>query len=129
MTAQELTQRQQADVKRREQASISCFRPATDIWETAEEVLIKFDMPGVPSDNVDLTVEKGTLTVTGAARPEEEGTPVYRETRIGNYQREFSLSEDIDPDNISAEMKAGVLTIKIPKPEKAKPKKIAVKSA
>ena len=129
MTAQELAQRKQADVQRREEAPIPYFRPATDIWETNDAVLIKFDMPGVASDQVDLTVEKGTLTVTGKTRPEEEGTPVYRETRIGNYQRDFSLSEDVDPDNISAEMKAGVLTVRIPKPEKAKPKRIAIKSA
>ena len=128
MTAQELTQRKQADVTRREPAIKAYFRPATDIWETTEQVVITFDMPGVPSENIDLTVEKGTLTVTGTARPEEEGTAVYRETRIGNYQREFTLSEDIDPDHILAEMKSGVLTVRIPKPEKVKPKRIAIKS-
>ena len=129
MTAQELAQREHTEVKRRHAEHRTTFRPATDIWETAEEVLIKFDMPGVASENVNLTVEQGTLTVTGQPYPEVEGTPVYRETRIGDYQRQFSLSEDVDPEGIHAEMKAGVLTVRIPKPEKAKPKRIAIKSA
>lgn len=129
MTAQELAQREKADVKRRESESITYYRPAVDVRETGEELLLKFDMPGVTTDKVDLTVEKGTLTVTGKTRPEEEGTPVYRETRIGDYRREFTLNEGVDPDRITAEMKAGVLTVHIPKPEKAKPKRIAITSA
>jgi HSP20 family molecular chaperone IbpA len=129
MTAKELAQREQAEVTRHEPAFKAYFQPATDIWESAEEVVVTFDMPGVPSDHIDLTVEKGTLTVTGTARPEEQGTAVYRETRIGNYQREFTLSEDVDPDRISAEMNSGVLSVRIPKPEKAKPKRIAIQSA
>jgi len=126
MTAQELAQREQSEVKRREADRTTYFRPATDIRETADAVVMKFDMPGVASGDVDLTVEKGVLTVTGKARPEEEGTPVYRETRVGDYQRQFTLNENIDVDHITAEMKAGVLTVRIPKPEKAKPKKIAI---
>ncbi|MFC1652449.1 Hsp20/alpha crystallin family protein [Planctomycetota bacterium] len=129
MTTQELAQHKKAEVTRREPAMAEYFRPVTDIWETSDEVMIRFDMPGVPSENVDLTVEKGTLTVTGIARPEEDGTPVYRESRIGNYRREFSLSEDIDPDHITAEMKTGVLTVRIPKPEKIKPKRISIATA
>ena len=126
MTAQELVQRKQSEVKRREPDQKTYFRPATDIRETADAVVLKFDMPGVASGDVDLTVEKGVLTVTGKARAEEEGTPVYRETRVGDYQRQFTLNENIDVDHITAEMKAGVLTVRIPKPEKAKPKKIAI---
>jgi len=128
MTAQELAQREQSEVKRRERDEKTYFRPATDIRETADAVVLKFDMPGVASGDVDLTVEKGVLTVTGKARAEEEGTPVYRETRVGDYQRQFTLNENIDVDHITAEMKAGVLTVRIPKPEKAKPKKIAITS-
>jgi HSP20 family protein len=126
MTAQELAERKQSEVKRREPDQKTYFRPATDIRETADAVVMKFDMPGVASGDVDLTVEKGVLTVTGKARTEEEGTPVYRETRVGDYQRQFTLNENIDVDHITAEMTAGVLTVRIPKPEKAKPKKIAI---
>jgi len=126
MTTQELTQRKQADVTRKEEPRQSFYQPATDICETQNEVVLQFDMPGVSKDNIHLMVEKGTLTVTGRADPEQSGTPVYRETRIGDYRRQFSLSEDVDPDRITAQMKSGVLTVHIPKAEKAKPKRIEI---
>lgn len=128
MTTQELTKRDQADVVRRDQQhQQTWFRPATDICETENELVLTFDMPGVGPDQVDLTVEKDTLTVTGKADPEAKGTAVYRETRIGDYQRQFSLNEQVDADRITADMKNGVLTVRIPKAEKAKPKRINVK--
>ena len=127
MTTQELTKREQADVIRRDQQQ--WFKPATDIHETQDELVLRFDMPGVGPDQVDLTVEKDLLTVTGKADPEAEGTPVYRETRIGDYQRQFSLSEQVDTDRITADMKDGVLTVRIPKAEKAKPKRIDIRVA
>ena len=126
MTAQEtLAKKEHADVvRRKEQADY--YQPAVDIRETPEEVILQFDMPGVAKDNVDLTVDKGMLTVTGKADQEESGTAVYRETRIGDYRREFNLTKDVDADAITAEMESGVLTVKIHKPEKAKPKKITI---
>ena len=83
-------------------------------------------MPGVKKENAEITVDNGTLTVTGKAEPEESGTVLYRETRIGDYQRQFALPEDVDAGNITAEMNAGVLTVTIRKPEQYKPKKIQI---
>jgi len=138
MTAQEtLAKKEQAKVARREKQAdvahreehVQYFQPAVDIRETADEVVLQFDMPGVSKDNVDLTVDKGMLTVVGKADPEEAGTAVYRETRVGDYRRQFSLTKDVDPDSITAEMDAGVLTVSIHKPEKEKPRKIKIASA
>lgn len=126
MTTQEIEKRQQANVVRMDQEKTGYFQPSTDVRETEDEIVIHFDMPGVSSDNVDLTMEKGTLTVTGKADPEEQGTPVYRETHIGDYQRTFTLSDDVDSERVNAEMKAGVLTVHIAKAEKAKPRRIAI---
>ena len=127
MTTQEMTKREQANVTRVDkEEKTQYFQPATDVQETGEDIILRFDMPGVSSENIDLTVEKGTLTVTGRADPEEQGHAVYRETNIGDYRRVFSLNEGVDADHIQAEMKAGVLTVKIPKPEKVKPKRIAI---
>jgi len=128
MTAHDtLAKRDQAEVVRKERKEEAVFfRPATDVLETSEAVALRFDMPGVGKDQVDITVDKGTLTVTGHAEKEHNGQCVYRETRIGDYQRQFTLTEDIDVDKVSAEMDAGVLTIRIPKAEKAKPKKIRI---
>ncbi|MBN2316242.1 MAG: Hsp20/alpha crystallin family protein [Sedimentisphaerales bacterium] len=129
MAKKEITKREKADVVSTEKEKAQYYQPATDVRETEKEVILQFDMPGVSSDHVELTVEKGTLTVTGTADPEEQGHAVYRETHIGNYRRIFSLNEGVDTEHIQADMKAGVLTVRIPKPEKAKPKRIAIKSA
>jgi HSP20 family protein len=129
MAKKEITKREKADVVQTDKEQIQYFQPATDVREMDKEVVLQFDMPGVSSENVELTVEKGTLTVTGTADPEEQGTAVYRETHIGNYRRVFSLNEGVDAEHIQADMKAGLLTVRIPKPEKAEPKRIAIKSA
>ena len=129
MAKKEIAKHEKVNVVRTEKELTQYYQPATDVRETDQEVILQFDMPGVSSENVELTVEKGTLTVTGKADPEEQGNAVYRETHIGDYRRIFSLNENVDTEHISADMKAGVLTVRIPKPEKAKPKHIAVKSA
>jgi len=128
MTAHDtLAKRNPAEVVRKErQEETVFFRPATDVLETHEAVVLRFDMPGVSKDHVDITVDKGTMTVTGHAEKELTGQCVYRETRIGDYQRQFTLTEDVDVDQVTAEMDTGVLTIRIPKAEKAKPKKIKI---
>ena len=128
MTTQELQRKEQADVTRRKPAT-DYYQPSVDILEDQDELIMMFDMPGVSGDHVDVTVEKGTLTVTGQADPEETGTCAYRETHIGNYRRQFSLSDDVDTDHITAEVKAGILTIRIPKAVEAKPRKIEIQYA
>ena len=128
MTARDkLAKKEQADVVRRQEQT-QYYQPAVDIRETSEEVILQFDMPGVEKGNVDLTIDKGILTVTGKADEEESGMAVYRETRVGDYRRQFNLTEDVDTDAITAEMDPGVLTVKIRKPEKVKPRKIQITS-
>lgn len=123
---QEITRPQQAAVTRREEQTPQYFVPPVDISETPDGLVLRYDMPGVKKDNADITVDKGTLTVTGKVEPEESGTPAYRETRIGDYRREFTLPNDVDAEHINAEMNAGVLTVRINKPEEAKPKRIQI---
>jgi len=129
MATQQIEKRKQSDVVQAQAEKKTYFQPPTDVRETDNHIVIQFDMPGVSSDNVDLTMEKGTLTVTGKADPEEQGTAVYRETHIGNYQRVFTLSDDVNTENITAEMKAGVLTVQVPKAEKAQPKRVEITCA
>jgi HSP20 family protein len=123
---QELAQPQQTAVTRREERPQQYFVPPVDTSETPDGLILRYDMPGVRKENVDITVDKGTLTVTGKVEPEESGTPAYRETRIGDYRREFTLPTDVDASHINAEMKSGVLTVRINKPEEAKPKRIQI---
>ena len=121
-----LAKREQADVVRREDRP-EYFQPAVDISETENEVVLKYDMPGVKKEDLEITSEKRTLTVIGNVSREDLGNAVYHETRIGNYRREFTLPAEVDPDSITAEIKNGVLTVKVGKPEEEKPKKIEIK--
>ncbi len=105
------------------------YRPVTDIVETDQGVTLYMEMPGVTSENVDITLEKRILTIRGRTNPPtpEKLNLVYAEYGAGDYERAFTLSEDFDPDRIEAAMHNGVLTVTLPHAEAAKPKKIAVK--
>jgi HSP20 family protein len=102
------------------------FKPAVDIRETDEALILECDMPGVSKENLDVTVDNDQLTVTGKIDKEPEGKAIYRETRIGDYRREFNLGDGIDRDAITAKMQAGQLTIRLAKLEAVKPRKIEV---
>jgi HSP20 family protein len=126
---QELAQTQKTEVTRRDREAEQTpeyYLPTVDVSETPDALVLRYDMPGVKKENAEITVDNGTLTVTGKAEPEEAGTIIYRETRIGNYQRQFALPENVDAGHIRAEMNAGVLTVRISKPEHQKPKRIQI---
>ena len=125
---QKTTAAEQSEATRRD-GHARYFQPATDVIETADAVLLKLDMPGVAKENVDLTIDKDMLTIIGKADPEQAGEAVYRETHVGDYQRQFSLTADLDPGNITAKMNHGVLTVQIGKAERAKPRKVKIEAA
>lgn len=114
-----------------EQPSLPAILPAVNLYEREHEVVIVADMPGVSEKNVDITVEKHVLTVSGRADwTEPAGYDLrYREFAPAEFRRAFSLTSDLDADNIKAVMKHGVLTLTLPKTEKAKPRKIEVLAA
>ena len=100
--------------------------PAVDVFENADEVLVVADVPGVPSDQIDVRVENGTLTLQ-ARRPEEnDGTALAREYDVVDYARPFRIPAGIDTASISAEAKNGTLLVRLPKIAAVKPRKIAV---
>lgn len=105
------------------------YMPATDIYEKNTALVLVVDMPGVDEKSINISLEKGILTIAGSV-PQEEYKD-YRllnaEYEIGDYQRSFAISEEIDTDKIDAAMKNGVLTVTLPKAEKAKARKIAIK--
>jgi HSP20 family protein len=127
---QELQVQQKREVESKQEATIPArvFVPATDIFETEEALTVILEMPGVDKDKVDVKVENDVLTIEGWIDfSRYEGLqPVYTEYNIGNYARSFQLSSKIDQDRISAELRDGVMTLVLPKSEKAKPRKIAV---
>jgi len=100
-----------------------------DIYETAEEYTIKAPMPGVMADKLEVTHEAGVLTIQGEVSEEKEtqGECLVQERRYGRFSRSISLPGTIQAERISASLKDGILTLRVPKAEEAKPKKISVK--
>lgn len=106
------------------------FTPLVDVFETEHELLFRADMPGVRPNDIHLRYEKGELTLFGKVMPAETvGTERLREFEVGDFVRTFQVHESIDPDRISADLKNGVLTVKLPKREEAKPRKISIQAS
>ena len=103
------------------------FIPQVDIYEDKSGITVLADMPGVDKDGVRIDLKEDQLTITGKVfLPEEKGTFLHKEYEVGNYFRQFTLSDMIDRKKITARMVDGVLTLLLPKAEKAVPKRIAV---
>lgn len=106
------------------------FIPVVDIYETEKDIVMLADMPGVKADNLDIDLRENTLTVMGDISPFEgpDEEDLMVEYEVGKYFRKFTLSDVIDQGKIDANLKDGVLTLVLPKAEKAKPRKIAITS-
>jgi len=102
------------------------FTPRVDIWETEKELTLVADIPGVEPSGLEIDLRDSTLTIVGKVVPEEERRYILKEFGVGNYYRQFTLSEVIDREKISASVKNGVLTLTLPKVERAKPRKIQI---
>ena len=99
-----------------------------DAYRAGDTYIVTFDLPGVSADAIDLDVERNVLTVKAERRPKtEEGAEMQVAERThGVYSRQLFLGDTLDAENIAAEYTDGVLTLKIPVAEKAKPRKIAI---
>ena len=106
------------------------FTPAVDIFETEKEITLLADMPGVKSGDLIIDLRENVLSLEGDVKSPEgtEEIDIIREYRTGKYYRQFTLSQVIDQAKIDAELKDGVLRLRLPKVEAAMPRRIAVKS-
>jgi HSP20 family molecular chaperone IbpA len=105
------------------------YTPRFDVAETEDDLILYGDLPGVEANDVEIRFEDRELTVHGVVAPRNANVNHLRsEYGIGDFHRSFSVGEAIDADGISAELKNGVLTIRLPKSDVAKPKRIQVKS-
>ena len=114
----------------RELMTVSDWTPTVDISETDREYLIKMELAEVRRDDVKVTVEDGVLRIQGERRQEREenGKKFHRiERSYGTFMRGFTVPDDVDGGNVSAEFKEGMLLLHLPKSEKAKPKAIEVR--
>ncbi len=109
--------------------STPVWRPAVDVFETKDEYVFKFELPGVSKDDISIEYENGTLTVKGERKEEKEVNKenLHRiERYYGAFCRSFNIPKNIDDKKISANMKDGILELKAPKAEEAKPKAIPI---
>ena len=130
MADQEVQVQQKREVEKKQESTVPArmFMPVADIFETAQALTVVLEMPGVEKDSLDVHVENDVLTIEGRIDfSKYEGLrPLYTEYNIGNYNRSFRLSSKIEQDAIKADLKDGVMTLMLPKAEKAKPRKINV---
>lgn len=101
--------------------------PLVDIYETDEGLTLLADLPGVEKDGLKVSVEEGILTLEGKVPERKREGLLIQEFEPVNYFRQFELSEAVDQNRITAELKHGVLTLNLPKAEKAKPRQIEVR--
>ena len=105
--------------------------PAIDVYETADDVVVKANLPGLKSDDVQISVTAGVLALRGEVREENEpkqATYHILERRTGVFERSVMLPVDVVTDKAKADFENGVLTISLPKAETVKPKTITVKA-
>jgi len=111
--------------------NVKTFVPRVDIYDTKESIFLIADMPGVDEKTVEVELEKNILTITGWTEDSKlrDHSLLFSEYETGDYERSFTLSDEIDREKINATVKQGVLLLELPKAEKVKPKKIAIKAA
>lgn len=103
---------------------------AVDVAENQDEYVVRASLPGVNSDDIEITYNNNMLTIRGEIKQEEEHkgeTYHLRERRFGSFSRSLSLPNPIKPEAIEAQFDSGVLTLRIPKTEEVKPKRIQVR--
>jgi HSP20 family protein len=103
--------------------------PTADVWETDDEVVYAFDLPGIPEQDISVELEDGALTITGERAREqkvEDGKYFRFERRFGTFSRTIGLPQGVAEEAVSAEYEHGVLEVHVRKPEQPKPRKIEI---
>lgn len=105
--------------------------PAVDIFEDAGGITLLADMPGVSRDRLDVKLDGDTLSIEGTVElgAPAEMRPLWAELSIPRFRRTFTLSRELDAERIEANLKDGVLTLRVPKQAQAQPRRIEVNSA
>jgi HSP20 family molecular chaperone IbpA len=125
--SQEIKTQDKQDVRESKKPE-AYMRPAVDIYEDKQGITLLADLPGVSRDRLNIEIDNNTLTIEGEVMVDfpDSMEAIYADVRAKHYQRSFTLSSELQTDNISAELKDGILTIAIPKREELQPRKIVV---
>jgi HSP20 family protein len=106
--------------------------PSVDVWETENEIVYAFDVPGIPEDKISVELEENALTVSGERERTKEISDerFYRfERRFGSFSRTIGLPQNVTEDQVKADYRDGVLEVRVAKPETPKPRRIQVGSS
>lgn len=112
-----------------ESTAVSCWTPATDIYESKDEYMLDVELPGIAKDDVKIEFENGVLSINGERKEEKEVKEenVHRVERCyGSFSRSFRLPKNVNDKKINARMKDGILEVTIPKAEELKAKAIPI---
>ncbi len=129
MAANSLTERNdERNVQAREEtrSNEKYIRPAVNIIETEDGLVLTADIPGATKELLDVNVEKGILTISAPAKHTLPGNSAYREFELANYYRQFAIPESLNHEKAKAEYTNGILTLRVPKAEIAKPKRVEI---
>jgi HSP20 family protein len=100
--------------------------PSVNIIETKDVYVLEAEMPGVAKEGLDLSLDDNVLTIVGRRQPDPEANLLYRESNPVDYRRVFELDPSIEGGKINARIEQGILTLTLPKAERAKPRQITV---
>jgi HSP20 family protein len=103
--------------------------PVADVWETGDEVVYAFDLPGIPEEKISVELDDSTLTVTAEREREqsvEDGRYYRFERRFGTFARTIALPQGVTEEQVKAEYRNGVLELHVAKPEQPKPRRIQI---
>ena len=114
-----------------QEAAVNPLVPPVDVVEDKDGITVRADLPGVSRENLSIGVDGDNLSIEGTVSLGETANlkPVYAEVRVAQYKRTFVLSRDLDIDKVDASLVNGVLTLRIPKREQARPRRIEVRTA
>jgi HSP20 family molecular chaperone IbpA len=127
--AKEMNTRDAGEMETRTEPDVF-LRPPVDVYEDPSGITLKADLPGVARDRLDIQVDGNNLSIEGQAAIEmpEGMEALHADVGTTRYRRSFTLSHELETDNISAEMKDGVLTLRLPKRAELQPRKIQIKA-
>jgi len=100
--------------------------PNVNVVETKDGYILEAEMPGVAKEGLEVSLEENLLTITGRRQPEPSANLLHRESNPVDYRRVFELDPAIETGKINAQIDQGILTLKMPKAEKVKPRRITV---
>ena len=131
MTEKELEKREKKEVSHTGAEQMvdagSAYSPDVDIYLSEDELLLAADLPGVEKGDVNIEIdENNSLVIKAKTAQKEMENPVYKQFNVGNYYRAFQIGDEFDKDKVTGRLENGLLEVRVPKREEAKPKRIAI---